>query len=125
MESRIDRQLRNEAEEYKRLEKLLNVPKLEKPKDFEVEKCIEALEKRLQEKRLPGPVRVGYTNAVKVLEDRITKYNQFDFSPIDSIQSRAIIMLAIDFLNGECSKKVLCGIAIKQKDKWRKNTNVG
>lgn len=108
--------MNKQLEQFKKLEKQLTFPKLNKPKEFEVEKCIDALRKRLKETDLPEPVKIGYTWAVTVIEKRITKYEDFDFNILVSYpdQSRAIVMLAIDFLNGECSKKVLCDISKKE-----------
>ena len=109
--------LKAEIEEFNRIQKLFSPPIMDKPKEFEIEKCIDTLNKRLKERKLLLPVRAGYTNAAQVLKDRIMTYDKFDFESIETDQSRAIVMLAIDFLNGKCSKKVLCSIEKPKRDK--------
>ena len=38
-----------------------------------------------------------------------------------SVQARCIAWLAVDFLQGECSQKVLCNIPIKQLEEEQKS----
>ena len=103
--------------ENKQIENLLKMPTLGKPTDFEVSKCIDAIEKCLKEKGMSKPVnlpvREGYKAAIEVLKKRITNIPDANLEALETIQGRAIGMLAIDFLNGECSKKVLCGVPLK------------
>ena len=103
--------------EYERIANLVNIPKLKKPKEFEIEQTISAIKKRLQEKKLIDKrneaVLLGYKKSIEVLEDKITSLSDVDLSELTEVQSRAIIALAIDYLNGKCSRKVLMGVPIK------------
>lgn len=103
--------------EYERIANLVNTPKLEKPKEFEIEQTISAIKKRLQEKKMNNKVNeavlLGYKKSIEVLEDKITSLSGVDLSGLKEVQSRAIVALAIDYLNGDCSRKVLMGVPIK------------
>jgi hypothetical protein len=35
------------------------------------------------------------------------------------VQGRAIAVLAVDYLNGECTQEVLLGVPIKEKLEWK------
>ena len=103
--------------EYERIANLVNIPKLEKPKEFEIEQTISALKKRLQEKKMMDKrneaILLGYKKSIEVLEDKIISLSDVDLSELTEVQSRAIVALAIDYLNGECSRKVLMGVPVK------------
>lgn len=103
--------------EYERIANLVNIPKLEKPKEFEIEQTISALKKRLQGKEMMDKrneaLLLGYKKSIEVLEDKITSLSGVDLSGLTEVQSRAVVALAIDYLNGDCSRKVLMGVPIK------------
>lgn len=103
--------------EYERIANLINTPKLDKPKEYEVSQTVDALKKRLLDKKMKDKrneaVLVGYKKAIEVLENRITSFIDVDLSELTEVQSRAIVALAIDYLNGECSRKTLCGVPLE------------
>lgn len=90
--------------------------------DLEVQRTIEKIKKRMQvrakllsEKRNEA-VKAGYTEALAVLEQK-----RLELEPIAehcvSVQARCIAWLAVDYLQGECSAKVLLGVPIKGESK--------
>lgn len=103
--------------EYERIANLVNTPKLEKPKEFEIEQTISVIKKRLQEKKMSSKVNeavsIGYKKSIEVLEKKIISLSDCELSELTEVQSRAIVALAIDYLNGECSRKVLMGVPVK------------
>ncbi|MBD2753808.1 hypothetical protein [Spirosoma validum] len=89
---------------------LLNI----NPSEAQIKDTLRVLQKRLAEpgmkKPINRPVREGYEEAVNILvEDRRT-YEGID---LDTVQSRSIAVLAVDYLNGECEKKFLVGVGLK------------
>ncbi|OZI09602.1 hypothetical protein BWI93_03195 [Siphonobacter sp. BAB-5385] len=86
-----------------------------KPTENQIEKAIEEIRKKLDQlgitKAANFPQKEGYTEAVDILaEDRQT-YEGID--KLETVQGRAIAVLAVDFLNGECDQKMLCGVPLK------------
>ena len=103
--------------EYERIANLINTPKIDKPEEYEIEQTISVIKKRLQEKKMNNKVNeavlLRYKKSIEVLEDKITSLSGVDLSGLTELQSRAIVALAIDYLNGECNRKVLIGVPVK------------
>lgn len=72
---------------------------------------------RIQEpqinQRRNAAVKEGYKEAIHILCNRIESYSGIK-ERCHSVQSRAIAVLAVDFLHGECEHKVLCNVPIKK-----------
>lgn len=83
----------------------------------QIQAAIEAVSARLQEPQINqyrnAPVKEGYTEALHILRERIESYEDIP-TRCHSVQSRAIAVLAVDFLHGECSHEVLCKVPIKK-----------
>lgn len=82
----------------------------------ELEAAIDAVQAKLQHEWINHPcntaVRHGYTEAVRVLTEQVESYTSIQ--GCYSVQSRAIAVLAVDYLLGECSLEVLCSVPVKQ-----------
>lgn len=103
--------------EYERIANLINTPKIDKPEEYEIEQTISALKKRLQEKKMQNhknkAILDGYKKSIEVLENKITSFTNIDLSDLTEVQSRAIVALDVDYLDGQCSRKTLCGVPLK------------
>lgn len=87
--------------------------------DKEIQSVIQGIQERLNDKRVNrycnAPVKEGYIKSLEILEKKITDYKEAEIELLRSTQSRAIAVLAVDFLNGECEKRVLLGVPIKDR----------
>lgn len=85
----------------------------------EIKNCIRAIKKRLDDKRVNrfcnSSVKTGYIKSLEILEKKICSYEVANIKELPTVQSRAIAVLAVDFLNGECTEKVILEIPIKDK----------
>ncbi len=101
----------------KRLPKGLHLaPPNKIPTDEQVEAVIIKLDKRLAIKAINRtvnkPIKDGYTLGVDILRKRQTDYTGIEELPTD--QARAIAMLAVDYLKGECHEFTLLNIPINR-----------
>ena len=100
-------------EEKNKIPELINV-NLTTPTDEQVSETIQLIEKRLEDKRMNMyknfNVKDGYNQAIKVLKSR-----KLDYGKVESVQGRAIVAIAFDYLNGECSQEVLVNVPIKSQ----------
>lgn len=100
--------------EFERIAKLLNVH-LPIPTDEEIEDTISRIEERLAEKKINkfinAPVKEGYTLALNLLKSKQEDYT--GIVDLDSMQGRFIATIAVDYLKGECSQEILCGVPLK------------
>lgn len=105
-----------ELRQFKELEGLLN-PKLPIPTDADIDRCIEKIEGRLAEKaiywRCNLSVREGYQMSIELLRNRTNDFTESFIGDMETVQGRAIAMMAIDYLNGSCSEETLCGVPIR------------
>lgn len=103
---------------FKEIEALTN-EKLSIPNDKEIAETKAILEHKLDHKpinRLDNlGVKEGYLEAINVLDSKIKDYNKTNINDLKTDQGRAIVMLAIDYLKGECSQKMLCNVPIKDR----------
>ena len=83
----------------------------------EIQAVIAAIGQRIQEppinQRRNAAVKEGYKEAIHILCNKIESYNDIP-TRCHSVQSRAIAVLAVDFLHGECEHRILCGVPIKK-----------
>ena len=83
----------------------------------EIQAALAAIGERIQEpqinQRRNAAVKEGYKEAIHILCNRIESYSGIK-EQCHSVQSRAIAVLAVDFLHGECEHKVLCNVPIKK-----------
>ncbi|WP_138477116.1 hypothetical protein [Dyadobacter bucti] len=56
-------------------------------------------------------IKEGYEEAIEILTDGKRSYNQISKN-LKTDQGKAIAVHAVDYLNGECTRKVLVGIPI-------------
>lgn len=85
--------------------------------NLEINRAITTISKRLEVKAMRTPcnaaVKEGYTEALAILREQRDGYEGIA-DRCHTIQGRAIAVLAVDFLRGECSKKVLCNVPLKK-----------
>jgi hypothetical protein len=86
------------------------------PNEGQIKQTIQVTKQRLMAKPMNEPVnkpiREGYTEVISILvEDRKT-YDGID--KLETQQGRAIAVLGVDYLNGECSQRVLTGVPLKK-----------
>ncbi|MDB5241432.1 MAG: hypothetical protein JWP57_2057 [Spirosoma sp.] len=93
---------------------------MHEPTEIEIQETIAMLQARLAEpgmsKAVNTRVRHGYNKAVDILAQNQRDYRNGGPSGIEKLQTtqaRAIAMLAVDYLNGECEQKVLVNVPIK------------
>lgn len=100
-------------EEIKKIGELMNVS-LPKPTPEQIEEAIKLIQDRFKDKKINMSknlsVKQGYTQAIEVL-----KSGQLDYGEVESIQGCAIVAIAFDYLNGECSQEVLVNVPIKSQ----------
>lgn len=82
----------------------------------EIQSAITLINQRRQEAGMTLPanreVKAGYREALRVLCDKDESLEHIAAN-CQSVQARCIAWLAVDYLQGECSQKVLCNIPIK------------
>jgi len=87
------------------------------PTDFEKQKTTDRVKKRLAERAMGKPinaaVKTGYTLALEVLEGKITTLEEI-VGRTENIQARSIAWLAMDYLVGDCTAKVLVSVPLKR-----------
>ena len=90
----------------------------------EIQSAITLINQRRQEAAMKLPanaeVKAGYREALRVLCDKDESLEHIAAN-CQSVQARCIAWLAVDFLQGECSQKVLCNIPIKQLEEEQKS----
>lgn len=85
--------------------------------DKDIIETIAKIEKKLADPRMAIPenssVKEGYQKSIEILRNKTYNIAQAHLETLNSVQSRAIVALAIDFLNGECPQYVLLDVPIK------------
>lgn len=85
----------------------------------EIKETITKIEERLSDKRVNrfvnAPVKEGYLKSIEILKGRQTDITKAGLEELKTVQGRAIVALAIDYLNGECEQNVLLRVPIKDK----------
>lgn len=84
--------------------------------ETQIKQTIVDLKKRLSEPGMNKPVnraiKEGYTEVVRILVEDIKNYELISDS-LKTVQGRAIAIIAVDYLRGECTKKVLIGVHLR------------
>lgn len=84
------------------------------PSEEQIDETFELIQDRLEDPRMSSPINIqvkrGYEAALDILE--FTK-NESDINLIQGVQASAIASLAVDYLKGDCSQKVLLGVPLK------------
>lgn len=85
----------------------------------EIQSCILKIEELLNDKRINrfvnAPVKEGYLKSIEILKSGQTDITKAGLEELKTVQGRAIVALAIDYLNGECEQNVLLRVPIKDK----------
>jgi DNA-binding winged helix-turn-helix (wHTH) protein len=83
----------------------------------EIRGCIKAIKKLLKDERMNNPVnssiKNGYKMSIDILKRRSTTHAGIGIEDLNTIQARAIAMLAIDYVNGDIADYVLLNIPLK------------
>lgn len=103
--------------EFEKVALLVNSKPTSKPTDSEIIETIQKIEKIMQFKAINRyvnfAVKEGYYKAIMILNAK--EYNTSSISKLKTIQGRAIALLAIDYLNGECFQEILLSVPIKDR----------
>ena len=85
-----------------------------KPTEEEIDETFDLIQDRLEEELMKLSInqqpRLGYEVSLDILEGKKTIV---DIANVKGVQASAIAMLAVDYLNGECSREVLLGVPLK------------
>lgn len=85
----------------------------------EIQSCILKIEELLNDKRINrfvnAPVKEGYLKSIEILKSGQTDITKAGLEELKTVQGRAIVALAIDYLNGECEQNVLLRVPIRDK----------
>ena len=87
------------------------------PSEDEIEETLQLINDILERPEIDKPanaaVKEGYDAAAEILAE---DWRSYDLVPkrLKTVQGRAIAVLAVDFLNGECTQKVLIGVPVKK-----------
>lgn len=88
-----------------------------RPSDDEIEVTIQLINDILDSSQIDllknKSVKEGYDEAVDILVEDKRSYGQIS-TTLKSVQGRAIAVLAVDYLNGECTREILVGVPIKK-----------
>jgi Holliday junction resolvase-like predicted endonuclease len=83
------------------------------PSEEQIEETIQMISRKLQhpvtnrEENLS--IKNGYREAIKILVGNIRSYGEIDLM-LEAGTSLSIAVMAVDYLNGECSQKALLAI---------------
>lgn len=78
------------------------------PTDEEIDSAADEIAAKIDVQDLPEEVVCGYRACIRLLMSRTRDYAGIGALP--SIRARAMAMLAVDFMNGLCSRRNLTGI---------------
>lgn len=111
--------MNKETEQYMKTAGLLNLNTTTPPSDDDIAETIQNVKSRLEIKEINrfinAGVKEGYLKMITVLESRQKDLQAIDLKDMKTVQGRAIVALAIDYLNGSCSSYALLGIPIKER----------
>jgi len=86
-----------------------------KPAEHQIKDTIQQIKRRLSDPAMNKPanraVKEGYTETVSILVEGRTTYDRID--NLTTVQGRAIAVLAVDYLNGDCEMRVLTGVPLR------------
>lgn len=78
-----------------------------KPSDTDIDATVTTIILKLKFSIMPPDIESAYRMAVRILSDRRRDYAGIDVLP--TIRSRALAMLAVDYMDGLCTRETLCG----------------
>ncbi|ARK08853.1 hypothetical protein A6C57_00210 [Fibrella sp. ES10-3-2-2] len=91
-------------------------PTATRPTEAQISQTIAYIKRRFNHPNMALPinrsVREGYTEAIRILAENVTSYSQIE--ELDTVQARAIAVLAVDYLNGECSQHAIINVPLKK-----------
>lgn len=86
----------------------------------EIKQCMNGIRERLNIDQMNypenKPVKEGYKIAIQILKRGSLDFTGQEIERLKSIRSRAIAMLAVDYLNGDTTDYVLLNIPIYYKN---------
>lgn len=89
--------------------------KLPVPQKEHIDDTINKIEARLQEKKINkfvnASVKEGYIKALEILKNNDIGFERYN--ELNTVQSKAIAAITVDYLKGNCAQEVLCNIPIK------------
>lgn len=95
--------------------KIVLAPKLDPPTESEIETTLNLIQDILEGKKIDRyenrAAKEGYKEAENILVDDRRTYAGIE--ELKTVQGRAIACLAVDYLNGECSRKTLVKVPLK------------
>lgn len=87
-----------------------------KPTEFQIQNTIDMIDDKLDDPKAELSsnlaVKEGYTEALDILVNDRQTYDGID--SLTTVQGRAIAVLAVDYLLGDCEQKVLVGVPFKE-----------
>ena len=90
-------------------------PKRPRPNEMQIRKTIALIQDKLRKPAIEKPanaaVKEGYTEAVAILAEHRDTYAGIE--ALTSVQARSIAGLAVDYLRGETSQKMLTGVPLR------------
>lgn len=82
----------------------------------EIDQCIRLIQDRLDDRFMDLPqnarVKEGYIKALEILKKKVSSYTGAGIKNLSNTQSRAIAVLAVDYVNDECDILVLTSVPI-------------
>ena len=82
----------------------------------EIDQCIRLIQDRLDNSFMDLPqnthVKEGYIKALEILKKKVRNYTGAGIKNLSNTQSRAIALLAVDYVNGVCDILVLTSVPI-------------
>lgn len=97
-----------DAKEYlEKYRKLLDL-RSSIPSEEDIDSAADEIESKISSQSLPEQVIIGYRAGVRLLRARKKEYAGIGVLP--SLRARAVAMLAVDYMNGLCSRRNLLGI---------------
>lgn len=95
----------------------MKTPQPMKPTESDIHETITLIQAKLAKtainRAVNKPLSEGYSAALKILVDSPDAYPKQIIDAPESVQGRAIAELAWDYLQGDCSQKILTGVPLK------------
>ena len=87
------------------------------PSEADISQTITLIRNRFKNPAIEKPVNksvhAGYRQAIVVLAEGITDYDKAGLEQIDTVQARAIVVMACDYLRGEATQQALVNVPLK------------
>lgn len=78
-----------------------------KPSDTDIDATVTTIILKLKFSIMPPDIESAYRMAARILRDRRRDYAGIGSLP--TVRSRALAMLAVDYMDGLCTRETLCG----------------